>query len=65
VKVGNLVQNIYNPITLKPAGEEVGIVVELTPDDRALHPQTFKIVMLGETQPHKKWKMVSQFEVIG
>jgi stress response protein SCP2 len=60
MKVGDLVQNIRNPIVNKEAGEEMGIVVELSPGG-----SQFKIVLLGETKPYRNWKMVKTFEVIG
>ena len=59
MKVGDLVQNIRNPIINKEAGEDVGVVVEMS-----LHGSQFKIVLLGETKPHRAWHMVRTFEVI-
>ena len=59
MKVGDLVHNIRNPIINKEAGEEVGIVTELSPMG-----SQFKIILLGETKPHRIWKMVKTFEVI-
>ena len=60
MKVGDLVQNIRNPITNREAGEEVGIVAEFSPMG-----SQFKIILLGETKPHLYWRMVRTFEVIG
>ena len=60
MKVGDLVQNIRNPITNKEAGEEVGVVTELSPMG-----SQFKIILLGETSPHRNWRMVRTYEVIG
>ena len=59
MKVGDLVQNIRNPIIGKEAGEDVGVVVELSPVG-----SQFKIVLLGETKPHRAWHFVRTFEVI-
>jgi len=59
MKVGDLVQNIRNPIINKEAGEDVGVVVEMSPVG-----SQFKIVLLGETKPHRNWHMVRTFEVI-
>ena len=59
MKVGDLVQNIRNPIINKEAGEDVGVVVEMS-----LRGSQFKIVLLGETKPHRAWHMVRTFEVI-
>jgi len=59
MKVGDLVQNVRNPVINKEAGEDVGIVVELSPMG-----SQFKIVLLGETKPHRNWHMVRTFEVI-
>ena len=60
MKVGDLVQNIRNPIINKEAGEDVGVVVEMSPMG-----SQFKIILLGETKPHPYWHMVRTFEVIG
>ena len=60
MKVGDLVQNIRNPITNKEAGEEVGVVTGLSPMG-----SQFKIILLGETSPHRNWRMVRTYEVIG
>ena len=60
MNIGDLVQNIRNPVTNKEAGEEVGVVAELSPSGNQ-----FKIVLLGETKPHRNWHMVRTFEVIG
>lgn len=60
MKVGDLVQNIRNPITNREAGEEVGIVMELSSMDWG-----FKILLLGETEPHRNWRTVKNYEVIG
>ena len=59
MKVGDLVQNIRNPIINKEAGEDVGVVVEMSP-----RGSQFKIVLLGETKPHRAWHFVRTFEVI-
>ena len=60
MKVGDLVQNIRNPVTNKESGEEVGVVTEVSPSGRQ-----FKLVPLGDTSPHRNWRMVRTFEVIG
>ena len=60
MKIGDLVQNIRNPVTNKEAGEEVGVVTELSPSG-----SQFKIILLGETKPHRNWNFVRTFEVIG
>jgi len=60
VKIGDLVQNIRNPVTNKESGEEVGVVTELSPSG-----SQFKIILLGETSPHPYWRMVRTYEVIG
>ena len=59
MKVGDLVQNIRNPIINKEAGEDVGVVVEMSP-----RGSQFKIVLLGEINPHRAWHFVRTFEVI-
>ena len=60
MKVGDLVQNIRNPVTNKETGEEMGVVTEVSPSGRQ-----FKLVLLGDTSPHRNWRMVRTFEVIG
>ena len=60
MKVGDLVQNIRNPVTNKEAGEDVGVVVEMSSAG-----SQFKIILLGETKPHRAWHFVRTFEVIG
>ena len=60
MKIGDLVQNIRNPVTNKESGEEVGVVTELSPMG-----SQFKIILLGETSPHRNWRMVRTYEVIG
>ena len=60
MKVGDLVQNIRNPVTNKETGEEMGVVTEVSPSGRQ-----FKLVLLGDTSPHRNWRMVRTYEVIG
>ena len=60
MQIGDLVQNIRNPVTNKESGEEVGVVTELSPSG-----SQFKIILLGETSPHRNWRMVRTYEVIG
>ena len=60
VKVGDLVQNIHNPVTNKESGEEVGVIIEVSPSGRQ-----FKLVLLGETSPHRNWRMIRTYEVVG
>ncbi len=59
MKVGDLVQNIRNPVTNKEAGEDVGVVVEMSPGG-----SQFKIILLDDSKPYRNWLMVRTFEVI-
>ena len=60
MKVGDLVQNIRNPVTNREAGEEVGIVMAI-----GSLGGSFKILLLGEAEPHRNWRIVKNYEVIG
>ena len=60
MKVGDLVQNIRNPVTNREAGEEVGIVMAI-----GSMGGSFKILLLGEAEPHRNWRIVKNYEVIG
>ena len=60
MKVGDLVQNIRNPVTNREAGEEMGIVMA-----SGSLGGSFKILLLGEAEPHRNWRIVKNYEVIG
>ena len=60
MKVGDLVQNIRNPVTNREAGEEMGIVMAI-----GSLGGSFKILLLGEAEPHRNWRIVKNYEVIG
>ena len=53
-----MITSYYN--TNKESGEEVGVIIEVSPSGRQ-----FKLVLLGETSPHRNWRMIRTYEVVG
>ena len=63
MKVGDLVQNIRKLHSIdgnREAGEEMGIVMAI-----GSLGGSFKILLLGEAEPHRNWRIVKNYEVIG